>query len=234
MAKQNLKRDYSGKAVDMLSACETIIKHAMEHKEYLQQKRSTWTDPFFDERLSRIQNAYSEFLGIDNAKELRAASQKVYELQAIAVKNLAEFKVQIQEDFKSDKTRLTELLKSLGFTQFHKQAQRGDQEEMIQLLFQFKDSMTPELKAEITGKGTAETIIDEIVAHADLLRSLNINQESLKGSRKEITQAAVTEFNAIYNEVISVAKIAAKFFKDDKAVKEQFSYNKVRKNLNYG
>ena len=232
MATQKFKRDYSGKAVDMLAICETIVRHAIEHKEYLQQKRSTWADPFFDDILLRIQNAYTEFLGIDSAKDLRAASQKVYELQSVALKNLAEFKVQVSEDFKGNKEQRTELLKSLGFTQLHKKSQRGDQEELIQLLFQFKDNMTPELKAKIISKGTAELIIDEIIAHADLLRSLNIDQESLKGSRKEITQAAVTEFNAIYNEVISVAKIAAKFFKKDKAVQEQFSYNKLRKNLN--
>lgn len=232
MAKQNLKRDFNGKAVDMLSACETIIKHATDHKVFLQKKRSTWADPFFDDLLTRIQNAYPEFLGIDSAKELRAATQKVNELQSIALNKLAEFKVQILEDFKSEKARLDEMLKSLGFTQFHKKAQRGDQEELIQLLFQFKDNMSPDLKAEIIGKGTAEAIIDEIISYADVLRALNIDQETLKGSRKEITQAAVTEFNAIYNEVISVAKIAAKFFKEDKAVQEQFSYNKVRKNLN--
>jgi hypothetical protein len=231
MAKQSLKRDFSGKAVDMLSTCETIIQHAIDHKEFLQKKRNTWADPFFDNILAKIQKAYSEHLGIDNAKELREATRKVHEIQDAAVKILAEFKVQLTEDFKADKEKQTELLRNLGFTQFHKKAQRGDQEELIQLLFQFKDNMSPDLKAEIISKGTAESTIDEIIAHADVLRDLNITQETLKGNRKEITQAALAEFNAIYNEVISVAKIAAKFFKGDKAVQEQFSYNKIKKRL---
>ena len=40
------------------------------------------------------------------------------------------------------------------------------------------------------------------------------------------------ELNAIYNQVISVAKISAKFFKDNKAIKDQFSYAKGLSNLN--
>ena len=207
MAKQKLNRTYKNKDVDMLAACETIITHATEHKEFLQTKRSTWADPFFSDIQTRIQEAFIEYLGIDNAGELRKATQQVIEIQAETIKDLAEFKVQIREDFKKDKVRLNELFTSLGFTKYHKIAQRGDQEGLIQLLFQFKDNMTDEIKAEIVEKGTAETIINTITARADVLRGLNITQESLKGSRKEITQAAVTEFNEIYEQVISIAKM---------------------------
>ena len=231
MSKQKLNRAYKSKDVDMLAACETILTHALEQKDILQSKRSTWTDSFFTDLQTRIQNAYINHLGIDSAKELRAATQKVSTMQAKALKDLAEFKIQIQEDFKKDKTRLNELLTNLGFTQYHKTAQKGSQEALIQLLFQLKDNMTPELKAEIIEKGTAEAVILEIIAYADLLKTYNISQESLKGSRKEITQAAVSEFNEIYEQIISIAKIAAKFFKDNKAVQEQFSFARTVSNL---
>jgi hypothetical protein len=75
MAKQRLKRDFSGKAADMLSASKTIVKHGIEHKVFLQEKRSTWADPFFDNLLVRIQKAYPEYLGIDGAVELRETSR---------------------------------------------------------------------------------------------------------------------------------------------------------------
>ena len=136
MSKQKLSRKYNGKDVDMLSACETITNHAIEHKDFLQTKRSTWADPFFGDIQTRIQAAYTDFLGIDNAGELRKATQRVIELQSDSIKDLAEFKIQIQEDFKKDKVKLNELLISLGFTQFHKKAQNLDQEGLIQLLFQ--------------------------------------------------------------------------------------------------
>ena len=64
------------------------------------------------------------------------------------------------------------------------------------------------------------------------MASANITQETLKGSSKLITEEAVTEFNAIYDEVISVAKIARNFYKGDPAKQDEFSFNKIRKKLN--
>ena len=110
---------------------------------------------------------------------------------------------------------------------------RKDQEDMIQLLYQFTDNMKPELKADIIAKGMSENRIDGIITHALEFRELNVSQELLKGSRKEITQAAVNEFNDIYEEVISIAKIATKMYKNDKAAQELFSYTKLMKNLGH-
>ena len=91
--------------------------------------------------------------------------------------------------------------------------------------------MSLSLIDEITGAGTAPALITNIIAQANLLKNSDITQETLKGSRKDITQTAVKEFNAIYDEIITIAKISANFFKEDKALKEQFSYSKAIKAL---
>lgn len=64
------------------------------------------------------------------------------------------------------------------------------------------------------------------------MASANITQETLKGSSKLITAEAVTEFNAIYDEVISVAKIARNFYKGNPNKQDEFSYAKILKKLN--
>lgn len=46
-------RKYNTKDVEMLTAAATIIENAMENKAFLQSKRSTWADPFFDNLKSR-------------------------------------------------------------------------------------------------------------------------------------------------------------------------------------
>jgi hypothetical protein len=161
---------------------------------------------------------------------MRDATQIVLDIQKNALHDLAEFKVQIMEDFKSNKKHRDEILNRLGFTAHHKDAQGKSQESLIELLLNFKTNMTAILQKEITKVGTKATLITAIIGYADVLKNSNITQETLKGSRKEISQAGVTEFNAIYTQVISIAKISAKFFKDDKAIKDEFSFAKAMGN----
>ena len=225
-------RNYQGKDVDMLTTCATIVENAIANEEYLVNKRIVWDNPFFANLKTRIDNAFSDFLGIDSASEQRKATQTVTQIQTQALDDLAELKIQIEEDFKSDKTRRAEILKQLGYTDFHKQAQAKDQEALVQLLYRFKNNLTPELRNEITEKGTDETILDSICSYADQLSTANITQETLKSTRKTITKEAVAEFNAIYDEVISIAKIARNFYKGNPTKQDEFSYSKIRKKLN--
>lgn len=232
MATQPLKRAYTGKDVDMLTACGSIIEHAIDNKTFLVSKRANWVDPFLPNLKTRIENAFPNFLGIDNAQAMRDATQVVLGIQKNALRDLAEFKVQIMEDFKSNKKRRDEILTVLGFTQHLKDAQKNDQEALIELLIKFKKNMTTQLQNEIVTAGMSTTLITAIIGYADVLKNSNITQETLKGSRKTISAAAVKEFNEIYNTVISVAKISAKFYKGDKAMMDKFSYAKTLQALN--
>lgn len=226
------QRNYNVKDVDMLVTSSTIIESAIKNKAFLVTKRTTWADPFFTNLKTRIDNTVQNFLGIDSAKNLRQATQVVIGLQKNAINDLAEFKIQVVEDFKSDKPRRDEILNQLGFTSYHKQAQKGDQEALINLLFQYKTNMVATLKTEITTKGTAATLIDRIITYANTLKNADVTQETFKGTRKELTEASLKEFNEIYDAVISICKISTKFFKDKPALKDQFSFNKVAKVLN--
>lgn len=226
------QRNYNSKDVDMLVTASTILETAISNKTFLQTKRSTWADPFFDDLKIRIDNAVQTYLGLDSAKDLRQATQALKGIQAQAIKDLAEVKVQITEDFKNNKTRRDEILTQLGFTKYHAAAQKGDQEGLISLLFQFKTNLTATLKTEIVSKGTAKESLDTITGYADTLKNADVSQESYKGIRKTITATSVKEFNEIYDAVISICKISGKFFKDNAPVKDQFSYSKVSKELN--
>lgn len=226
-AKQLLKRIYTGSDVNMLTACDIIIKQAINQQTFLVDKRPKWADPFFSDIEKKVKNAFSNILGIDNAKEMRGATQIVTAIQEKALNDLAEFKVQLEVDFKDNKPRLKEILINLGFNEYLKKAQRKGQDALIDLLFQFKLNMTAGLKTEISEAGTPAPLITGIIAYADQLKNSNITQETFKSGRKELSQTAIAELNAIYSEVIGIAKIAANFFKDNKVLQEQFIYAKV-------
>lgn len=228
----NIKRKYNNKDIEMLTATSTIIENAIANKTFLQTKRSTWANTFFEDLKTQIENVTETYLGKDAAKQMRDATQIVLGIQKQALIDLAEFKVQVEEDFKANAIQKTEILKNLGFADYHKSSQKGDQEGLVNLLFQFKTNMTAILKAEIVTKGTAETTIDKIIDYAGVLKNANINQETFKGTRKEITDEAVNAFNEIYDKVISIAKISSNFYKNEKSKQQLFSFSKVSSNLN--
>ena len=225
-------RIYNTKDVDMMISIDTIIDAAIANKAFLQTKRSNWADPFFEDIKASIETTVQTHLGIDSMQSLRQSTQVVKTIQANALNDLAELKVQIVVDFEDQPTRQAEILNQLGFTTHYAAAQTKDQEALIDLLFQYKTNLTPALKAEIVDKGTAAATLDTIVTYADTLRAANVIQEGNKGSRKIITQNDITAFNDIYKKVIGIAKIATNFYKGNPAIKDQFSFNKVSKALN--
>ena len=152
-----IQRIYNTKDVDMLIAIDTIIDSAIANKTFLQTKRSTWADPFFQNTKAEINTTVQTYLGVDSTQTLRQSTQIVKGIQANALRDLAEVKVQIQVDFSDQPTRKTEILTQLGFTTYFAAAQTKDQEALINLLFQFKTNLTPTLKTEIVTKGTAAT-----------------------------------------------------------------------------
>ena len=227
-----MERIYNNKDVDMIITIDTIMDSAIANKTFLQSKRSNWADPFFQKIKEQIDTVVQQYLGQDSAKALRQATQVVKDIQAKALTELGEVKVQIDQDFKLIPTRRTEILKQLGFTDYYASARKKDQEGLIDLLYQFKNNLTPELKTEIADRGTAPASLETIVEFADLLKNANVTQEGNKGIKKEITEEGVQALNDIYNKVISIAVISAKFFQKEPTKKALFSYTKVSEALN--
>lgn len=227
-----MERIYNNKDVDMIITIDTIMDSAIANKTFLQTKRTNWADPFFQDIKTHIDTVVQQYLGQDSAKALRQATQVVKNIQAKALIELGEVKVQIDQDFKPTPDRRTEILKQLGFTDYYEPARKRDQEALINLLYQFKTNLTTELKTEIEDKGTAPAALEAIVEFADILKNANVTQEGNKGTKKEITAEGVQALNEIYSNVISIAVISAKFFQKEPTKKALFSYTKVSDALN--
>lgn len=229
---ENPQRMYKIKDIDFIITSYTIINSAIDNQTALQTKRANWTLLFFQAIKTQIDQATQDHLGVDSAKELRDATQIVYTITRAALQDLAELKIQIEEDFKNNPVQRKEILNTLGFTNYFFNARQGDQEALIDLLHQFKTNLTQQLNDEIVAKGTAQATIDAVINQANALKDADVFQEGKKGTRKEITAAAINEFNNIYEKIISIARISAKIFKTDKAKSDQFSFSNVSKNIN--
>ena len=227
-----ITRNYKCKDVEMLITAATINDSAIKNKTFLQSKRANWADPFFEDFKDQIDQTIEDYLGLDSAKQLRDSTKIVLEIQANAMKDLAELKTQIDADFKSNPSQRTEILTTLGFNTYYTAVKNKDQEALVNLLFQFKTNLTPEVRTKIIDQGTAPATLDTIILYAEELKNANITQEGNKGARKEITAEAVTAFNAIYDKVINIAVISAKYYKDKPELNDQFSFTKVKNKLN--
>jgi len=224
-------RNYNCKSVDMLMASKTIAESFKANITDLSTTRTDWTTDYADDLTTRIDTAIETHLGIDAKKDLRQATATLTTIQAPARRDVSFFKTQIVEDFKKDTSKKNEILTTLGFTTYLQYVQKGDQEALIQLLYQFKTNLTETLRQEITAKGMNPALLDKIVGYADTFKQANVAQENLKGSTKEITQEVTDAFNAIYDEIIGICKKAASYYRYEPLKKEQFTFSKVLANL---
>jgi hypothetical protein len=220
-------RTYPCQNVELLYVCKTINQSFKNYLTELSTVRSNWTQAYADDLYLRIDNAFQINLGIDVHKDLRAATSGVSGIQAPALSDLSLFKTQIDADFKKDPATRDEILLTLGFTTYLPDVRNKSQGALTNLLFQFKTNLSPELRAKITEKGMSPALIDRITGYANTFSQANTLQESLKMTTKELTHEGVLTFNGLYDEIISICKIASNFYRNEPLKKEQFTFSKV-------
>lgn len=221
-----ISRKYSCSDVDMLMASRKIGESLTENLAKLAVARTDWTTEYAQDLLQRIDSAL-EKLGVDAKKDLRAATSTINSIQGPAQKDLAFFKTSVEEDFKNNPPKKSEIMRTLGFTEHLRGVQKGNQESLTELLYTFKMNMTPGLSAEIIAKGMNPVLIDKISGYAITLKNANVTQETFKSTTKEVTLEVVKTFEAIYDEIIGICKKASKLLSDQPVKKEQFTFSKV-------
>jgi len=225
----DLKRSYPGSAFTMLTTCATIVHSAVNNQAFLLTKRPGWADPFFPDLASRIENDFKTCLGIDPKQKVRTATDVWNEIKETALLDMGDMYIQLKEGFRDNKVLREELLVSLGFSKYYKKSQGSSQQAIINLFLQFTKNLTEEVRAKLVADGVAADLIDRMVAYGISLNEANLEQEKMKGTSQELTAEAVMELNAVYEEVITVAKMARRFFKDDPVKKEFFSFTRLLK-----
>lgn len=87
-------RKYSTYDAVLLIILATIIENAIATFPFLLTKLSIWADPFFPNLQARINTIIQTYLGVDNAKDLRAATKAVEAIQKQALITLDEINTQ--------------------------------------------------------------------------------------------------------------------------------------------
>lgn len=224
-------RKFPCKAIELLIVGETIVTVAATHTEALAKRRAAFTPAYFDELKTNIDKAYTNVLGVDNAQQMKDATQLLGSIMKPAKNDLVDFNKQLTFDFRKNATRLNQLKDQLGFAAHYTKLKSGDQENFIQLLAKFKANMLPDTKTEILTQGTDANLIDRILGYANTLKNANVTQEVGKILRKELTQQDISTLNDIYDQLILINNIARRSNLGD-TVKKTFSFPALLKNLN--
>lgn len=227
-----LNRNYNFKDVDMLMAAKTVTESFKANIGELSVIRTNWNEEYANQIDGKIDDAIENYLGVDKKKELRSATSKLSAIQMPALRDVSFLKTQLEVDFSADKTKLKEILKQLGFNDYLKQAQKKDQEALIQLLFKIKSNLTDSMRSEIISKGLSSELLDRIIGYAGQLKDANVSQETFKEVTKETSGEIAEIFNRIYDEVIGICKIASNYYAYDELKKELFTFSKVVSNMN--
>lgn len=225
----NTTKLFRGTAVEMLIATATIVQNIIHRKSFLQTKRPDWSDSLLQELASQNNVLFNTYIGKTNTTQLKEQTLLVLSLSKTAKMHLSEFKIQIKTSFRTDIDRQKEILTTLGFTRYLKEATQGDQESLIALLYQFKQNLTPNLKIEINSAGMSLNTMEEIINLAQQLKSANVEQESFKTLRKELTLQDISALNDYYIKVTNISIPARVFFKGNKLAQDEFSYTYILK-----
>lgn len=226
-------RSYSAKDAVMLTALSVLLKNAEDNLTELTDENENWNATLVSTLKTRVDNTFTDILGIDPKKDQREATATVKAIQVAALPLLSTVSLRMGVAIK-DHARRAELLNQLGFTAFAKKAQAKDQVALIELLAQFKTNLTAAVKAEITAsKDIKATVLDTLLGYTNTFSQQNITQETYKSTSKNVTAEGVAELNALYKAVVTdFTKLVLDFYKKKKSAKKDlFSYAAIVKTV---
>ncbi len=227
-------RLFKTSAFEMLTAFETIVNVCIMYVDDIVKERPLWTEQYFNDFLTTIKSAYGKYLGIDVSKELRAATQALYSIINPATVDLSKCNTQIKADFDENKTQLNEYLNTLGFKDFYPGASAKNQEDLIMLVNQFTQNLTPRMEADFIAKGMSPNLISRIKDYTLTLAASNVTQETAKKIRPTLTDASIVSLNEIYTKGIKICKVVRGLYRGDKTKQDLFSFSKTVKAITSG
>ena len=225
-------RKYNTSDVNMLTAGKVIIQSAFRRIITINITRPDMDANYFNTLDLRIDNAFTNILGLDPYKFLRLLTQEEGDKFNELLDLLITFHKQMIRGFRTEKGELKSIFTLLGFNEFWKNVSRlKNQNQMVELLRQFDKNMSLQLETQIYEHKIQPNIISTIRADIQPFIDVNIAQEAAKPVVHELTSSEVIEFNEIYNTIIDISVICWDIFKKDIILRNEFSFSKVVKSM---
>jgi hypothetical protein len=224
------KHAFPGKTVNAVIVIKIVSINFSDNIGELSKARTNWTPEYAASHGKNVDSVSETYLGVNTRNELFSATATLSKLTIPVKDDLSTIKKNISIDFKTDEMKRKDILSKLGYPSGHSVSQLN-QSELVALLTAFKRALVPALLTEITAKGLPAEIPNRVLAAVAPITEANAVQEKLKTSTKEATDTTIKELNKLYEETISICKIAADHFKKDPVKKEKFTFSRLMHNL---
>ncbi len=220
-------RNYGCKDSDLILAAEIVVENLKANLDVLSSVRVQWTEDYVMDLRTRIKNVMSKYLSNDSQKNLRNATANVNTIMKKAGASLSFFKTQLLIDFKHEKEKKDEILKTLGFTKYHLQSFSRNQNVLLQLLLAFKENLSEDIRSQLISKGFSQIELNKIIDLADAFKDANLHQENIKANKKQFSQEKRIALNAISDEIKGICKLASLKLNNNPALKDVFNFKKT-------
>lgn len=186
--------------------------------------RSLWTRSYITDLDNRLDNAFSEILGLSLPNVLQFLKFDIYDSLQKAAFDLSCLKVQIEVDFQANPERKSSSLATLGFTMFQKKLTALSEEELICLLEHFALNLSAGVRGELVRNGVNSFLLDRLTQQAALLNEMKEVQVSLLSTGRELDDRQVATLCSLYNEVMGICTIASAFFEKKNKKHDLFTF----------
>jgi len=206
----------------MLLSCDYVVDRCIEHEDVLSARRPQWKAPYFTTLKGNINKALVENIGSVDLANLKAATATVTGTISLAYRGIMDLKQEVEVDFRKNTVRRDYLLSILGFDTLN--TKNLSQRVMVEALLTIHKNLNDPIKQELVAAGANPAAIDELKAYAMKVVEANAIQESLKVGRKDNGKANVEVLNEVYDEVISICKLASTYFLGNKDLEDKFNF----------
>lgn len=214
----------------MLMTIRIIITTIIKRSKELIVFQKNVTQEYGTGLLKSCDHTMDNVLGKDFGQRRIDATNNLNKLVEPALNDISLLKTQIEVNFRNEPELCNKMLRALRLTNNYAGVRKGKQTTLIETLIAFKDNADEYTKV-FDEKGISLETGTKLAKYADVVRDAETLQEELKNSTPLLTDQTLDQMNDIYDEVISICKIARKIYHDDSLVRKQFTYSHVYKTM---
>lgn len=220
-------KDFSYSNTTVLMIADVVEANFNQLKDEIIVVRPIWADPFITNFDNQV-NACYDILGVDRKSAQKHSTFLRKSKQIEILEKMESFKIQLEEDFKTNTDLRDSYLSTLGFTQNWKEAfENHSNRHLILLLFTYSQNMTTNKETNINSQGMTPGLIQQIIGYAEVYKQLAENQQHEKSSSKILVGSDIVVFNDMYTVLSSICNICKNIYKSDKVKQQMFSMKHI-------
>jgi hypothetical protein len=225
------KRMFKGSAIQMLLASKIIMENAILLVAKIKALRPKWDEKYLAGVSDTVSGILKNDFGYDASASIKEKTEEVLAKEGTAKVLLQQVKMQLELDFRKDEAKSQRFLIALGLDSA-KHISNASQDMVVEMLSKFRKNLTPAMEKELVDAGMSPQTFTDLKLLADDFPVLDVEQEVLKSTQKEISAALNDKLNTIYDEVITIAKMASSML-PDKLDAEKFNFTRTLKQVGY-